>query len=115
MNISRDDLKALVRAAVARHSPARSGPAQAPAARPLAPAVDAGPILTNASVDARIEEPDDARGWRGTAGLGPAGGSPAHPSQVIIQVIGVEVNEANCLIEPAVPCTHCGYCRSYGH
>lgn len=20
-----------------------------------------------------------------------------------------------CLIEPAVPCTHCGYCQSYGH
>ena len=20
-----------------------------------------------------------------------------------------------CLIEPAVPCDHCGYCKSYGH
>jgi hypothetical protein len=20
-----------------------------------------------------------------------------------------------CLIEPAVPCTHCGYCQSHGH
>jgi hypothetical protein len=20
-----------------------------------------------------------------------------------------------CLIEPAVPCNHCGYCKSYGH
>jgi hypothetical protein len=20
-----------------------------------------------------------------------------------------------CLIEPAVRCTHCGYCQSYGH
>jgi hypothetical protein len=20
-----------------------------------------------------------------------------------------------CLIEPAVPCTHCGYCKSLGH
>ena len=20
-----------------------------------------------------------------------------------------------CLIEPTVPCTHCGYCKSYGH
>jgi hypothetical protein len=20
-----------------------------------------------------------------------------------------------CLIEPAVPCTHCGYCQSFGH
>jgi hypothetical protein len=24
-------------------------------------------------------------------------------------------NEGPCLIEPAVMCTHCGYCRSYGH
>ncbi len=20
-----------------------------------------------------------------------------------------------CIIEPSVPCTHCGYCKSYGH
>jgi hypothetical protein len=20
-----------------------------------------------------------------------------------------------CMIEPAVACTHCGYCKSYGH
>jgi len=20
-----------------------------------------------------------------------------------------------CVIEPSVPCTHCGYCKSYGH
>ena len=20
-----------------------------------------------------------------------------------------------CIIEPAVPCNHCGYCKSYGH
>jgi len=20
-----------------------------------------------------------------------------------------------CLIEPSVPCNHCGYCKSYGH
>jgi hypothetical protein len=20
-----------------------------------------------------------------------------------------------CIIEPAVPCSHCGYCKSYGH
>ena len=29
----------------------------------------------------------------------PAGGDPDGP----------------CLIEPAVMCNHCGYCRSYGH
>ena len=24
-------------------------------------------------------------------------------------------SDGPCLIEPAVPCTHCGYCQSYGH
>lgn len=24
-------------------------------------------------------------------------------------------NDGACLIEPAVSCTHCGYCKSYGH
>jgi hypothetical protein len=23
--------------------------------------------------------------------------------------------DGQCLIEPAVPCTHCGYCQSLGH
>ena len=23
--------------------------------------------------------------------------------------------EGPCIIEPAVSCTHCGYCQSYGH
>ena len=23
--------------------------------------------------------------------------------------------DGRCLIEPAVMCSHCGYCRSYGH
>ncbi len=26
----------------------------------------------------------------------------------------VNVGDA-CLIEPAVPCNHCGYCKSHGH
>jgi hypothetical protein len=24
-------------------------------------------------------------------------------------------NDGPCLIEPAVMCNHCGYCKSYGH
>ena len=23
--------------------------------------------------------------------------------------------EGRCIIEPSVACTHCGYCKSYGH
>jgi hypothetical protein len=28
---------------------------------------------------------------------------------------GGDSRGGTCIIEPAVPCTHCGYCRSYGH
>jgi hypothetical protein len=24
-------------------------------------------------------------------------------------------DDGSCVIEPAVRCTHCGYCQSYGH
>jgi hypothetical protein len=24
-------------------------------------------------------------------------------------------NDGPCIIEPAVACNHCGYCKSYGH
>ena len=24
-------------------------------------------------------------------------------------------SDGPCLIEPSVPCNHCGYCKSYGH
>jgi hypothetical protein len=36
----------------------------------------------------------------------------AHPSHA--RYILVE-SEGPCLIEPAVPCNHCGYCQSHGH
>ena len=26
-----------------------------------------------------------------------------------------ESPDGACIIEPAVPCTHCGFCKSYGH
>lgn len=110
MNIAKDDLKALVRAAVARHLEARPASGPSLAAPPVTSLVAAGPIVINASVDARADASDDSP----APGGGPPG-APGHPSQVIIQIIGVEVNEASCVIEPAVPCTHCGYCRSYGH
>lgn len=24
-------------------------------------------------------------------------------------------DDGMCIIEPSVPCTHCGYCQSFGH
>lgn len=108
MNLSNDDLKALVRDVVARHVGARPAPA-APAAGSVAAT---GPIVINASVDVRPESSLDAPP---PTGVGGPAGDPGHASHLIVQIIGVEINEASCVIEPAVPCTHCGYCRSFGH
>lgn len=57
-------------------------------------------------------------------------GSTAHPRQaapepfaaarqhashgLFVLPAGME-SDGPCLIEPAVPCNHCGYCKSYGH
>ena len=37
----------------------------------------------------------------------------AHPSHAIYLTV-VNTGDA-CVIEPAVPCDHCGYCKSHGH
>jgi hypothetical protein len=36
-----------------------------------------------------------------------------HPSHVLFDM--VPSGDGNCIIEPAVRCNHCGYCKSYGH
>jgi hypothetical protein len=36
----------------------------------------------------------------------------AHPSAYRY---GLPQSEGPCLIEPGVPCSHCGYCQSHGH
>ena len=83
------DLRALVREAVARHL---GGRAPAPA----------------------------ASGHAGQSGLNAApaiGAVPrpgiVHPSHAIYLTV-VNTSDA-CVIEPAVPCDHCGYCKSHGH
>lgn len=40
-----------------------------------------------------------------------------HPSHATftLQVTVDGDAPAPCVIEPGVPCDHCGYCRSYGH
>jgi hypothetical protein len=37
---------------------------------------------------------------------------PPHPSHGRYELSG---SGGQCLIEPAVPCVHCGYCQSHGH
>ena len=39
----------------------------------------------------------------------------AHPSHTIFPVASGAEGEGPCIIEPAVMCNHCGYCKSLGH
>jgi hypothetical protein len=59
---------------------------------------------------------------RHTGGSGTAQSSPrpaafdrAHSSHVKFLLPAGGDADGMCVIEPAVRCTHCGYCQSYGH
>jgi hypothetical protein len=61
------------------------------------------------------------------AGRGAVAGSPQpsgplasgslrmHPSHGLFGLPVGSDSDGPCLIEPAVMCNHCGYCKSYGH
>jgi hypothetical protein len=60
------------------------------------------------------------------AAAGPrAGGTPVpppafvsaggHASHALFSLPSGLDSEGPCIIEPAVTCNHCGYCKSYGH
>jgi hypothetical protein len=54
------------------------------------------------------------------AGVQPPGAAPlppwrAHPSFGRFLLTRGEDEGGPCLIEPGVPCNHCGFCQSYGH
>jgi hypothetical protein len=38
-----------------------------------------------------------------------------HPSLRMFALPADEAAEGRCIIEPAVMCSHCGYCKSFGH
>ena len=38
-----------------------------------------------------------------------------HPSHGLFTVPAGSDMDGPCVIEPTVPCNHCGYCKSYGH
>jgi hypothetical protein len=53
-------------------------------------------------------------------GLAPQHAHPAqapltHASHGLFIVPDGSEGDGPCIIEPAVMCTHCGYCKSYGH
>jgi hypothetical protein len=45
----------------------------------------------------------------------PARPVPLHASHGTFVVPDGSEGEGPCIIEPTVMCTHCGYCKSYGH
>jgi hypothetical protein len=59
-----------------------------------------------------------ARHTAGSASPGPDPGPVVltqHPSHGLLPVADGASADGPCIIEPAVPCNHCGYCKSYGH
>jgi hypothetical protein len=56
----------------------------------------AAPLPAQAGEDARMT-------WR------------QHTSHAMFQLTTGADEGGPCVIEPGVQCTHCGYCRSYGH
>jgi hypothetical protein len=84
------ELRSLVREAIARELSREGGPIP--------------PVVSGAS---------------GHAGMAAAMPPLAMPGQhashaMFVLPIGSEGDGA-CVIEPAVACTHCGFCKSYGH
>lgn len=75
--MTEQELRAIVREAIARHEPGRA-PADGPMSVPFAIPRE-------------------------------------HPSHGLFPVATGADAGGPCVIEPAVPCNHCGYCKSYGH
>jgi hypothetical protein len=38
-----------------------------------------------------------------------------HPSHVRLSLLTGLEQDGPCLVEPVVPCSHCGFCQSWGH
>jgi len=43
------------------------------------------------------------------------GSARLHMSHLMFSVPGGSEDDGACIIEPAVACNHCGYCKSLGH
>ncbi len=82
--MTEDQLRAVVRDAIAQHT--RSGSAGPLAMRSVTPA-SALPIAVLRQ----------------------------HISHALFAVPAGADTDGPCVIEPAVACNHCGYCKSYGH
>jgi hypothetical protein len=63
---------------------------------------------------AGVRAPSPADGGRGMPDP-PFAIMRQHPSHGLFAVPAGADTDGPCMIEPTVPCNHCGYCKSYGH
>ena len=59
-----------------------------------------------------------ARALGGPGGAASGGREPlavSHADHASHHRYALPESDGACVIEPAVPCTHCGYCQSHGH
>ena len=82
--------------------------------------------LVRAAVTAHLSEPDSSRDSAFGARDSMAGGGQVRAHALLDGSRHVRdashalfvlpaTPDGTCLIEPAVACTHCGFCKSYGH
>jgi hypothetical protein len=89
------ELRALVRDAVARHL--RTGSSEAGNTGAAVTSSSFVPQSAPRSQLAHMPQPSQMA---------------AHPSHVMYRIVNVT---DSCVIEPTVACNHCGYCKSHGH
>jgi hypothetical protein len=54
--------------------------------------------------------------FRGLGPPDPRAFQPSHHASHTLFMVPTGADAGGpCVIEPTVPCNHCGYCRSYGH
>ena len=102
-----DELRQLVRDAVARHlgtAAAHDRPvACGERALPLDARRDASLDRSAGSLDGRVGSLSPPTGWR------------THVSHGRFVFLAPTEPGAPCVVEPDVRCHHCGFCQSYGH
>lgn len=84
-----DDLRALIRDAIARHLDANDGRDGSPLAR--------------RSLGSGLASRSLGEGWK------------SHLSHGRFVFLAPTDPDAPCVVEPQVRCHHCGFCQSYGH
>lgn len=91
-------IRRLVRQALARHLGPPDVPPAPPAAAVTLPAAPAAAAAPYTQATARSEP----------------GAVERHPSALRFVILRAP-DETSCIVEPSVACNHCGYCQCFGH